>query len=222
MAVYEKGNETKRRLIMSMYNNLKVKDASEITVREIAKENHCSPAALYRHFENLEYLIILGSIRFFTDYMTEYGHLMDSNNHLMDAYIKGWQLFNKYAFERPDLYYRLFWGQYNAMFSNALEEYFELFVIAGSEQYPAYFYTLLFTEDITERDFLMLRRAVNHNLLSYDDAVYFSKSNPLLVKGMLEMYMGRDLESRRQGEQECNELLLKNLEKVYVPAERES
>ena len=62
MAVYEKGYETKRRLIMSMYNKLKVQDASEITVREIAK-------ALYRHFESLEYLIILGSMRFFIDYM---------------------------------------------------------------------------------------------------------------------------------------------------------
>lgn len=221
MAVYEKGNETKRRLIMSMYNKLKVQDASEITVREIAKENDCSPAALYRHFESLEYLIILGSIRFFIDYMAEYGHLMDSSNNLMESYIKGWELFNNYAFERPDLYYRLLWGQYNTMFSNALEEYLELFPVKGSQRYPAYFYTLLFTEDIIERDFLILRRAVNYSLLSDDDAVYFSKSNTLIVKGMLEMYMGCDLEIRRQGEQECNQLLLKNLEKVYVPAERE-
>lgn len=221
MAVYEKGNETKRRLIMSMYNKLKMQDASEITVRELAKENNCSPAALYRHFESLEYLIILGSIRFFTDYMAEYGQLMDSNNNLMELYIKGWKLFNKYAFERPDLYYRLFWGQYHEMFSDALEEYFELFPVTGSELYPAYFYTLLFTEDIRERDFLMLRRAVNYNMLSDDDAVYFSKSNTLIVKGMLEIYMGRDLEDRRQGEQECNQLLLKNLEKVYIPSECE-
>ncbi len=219
MAVYEKGYETKRRLIMSMYNKLKVQDASQITVRELAKENHCSPAALYRHFESLEYLIILGSIRFFIDYMAEYGQLMDSDSNLMDSYIKGWQLFNKYAFERPDLYYRLFWGQYNTMFSDALEEYFELFPVTGSELYPAYFYTLLFTDDFRERDFLILRRAVNYNMLSDEDAVYFSKSNTLIVKGMLEMYMGRDLEERRQGEQECNQLLLKNLEKVYAPAE---
>lgn len=221
MAVYEKGNETRRRLIISMYNKLKVQDASDITVRELAKENNCSPAALYRHFESLEYLIILGSVRFFIDYMVEYGHLMDSNSNLMDAYIKGWQLYNRYAFARPDLYYRLFWGQYNAMFSDALEEYFGLFPVTGSELYPAYFYTLLFTDDVMERDFLILRRAVNYNMLTDEDAAYFSKSNSLIVKGMLEMYMGRDLEERRQGEQECNQLLLKNLEKVYIPVECE-
>lgn len=216
MAVYEKGNETKRRLITSMHKKLQVQEASKITVRELAKDAGCSPAALYRHFESLEYLIILGTMRFFTEYMVEYGQLMDSDSNLMELYIKGWHLFNKYAFERPDLYYRLLWGSYNTMFSDALEEYFELFPVTGSERYPAYFYILMFTENIRERDFLMLKRAVNHNLLSYEDAVYFSKSNTLIVKGMLELYMGCDLESRKQGEAECNQLLRKNLEKVYI------
>ncbi len=217
MANYEKGNETKRRLIISMYNKLKECDASEITVREIANENNCSPAALYRHFDSLEYLILLGSMRFFIDYMAEYGQLMDSESDLMAAYVKGWELFNKYAFERPDLYYRLLWGADNTNFSDAVEEYYELFPVVGSERYPAYFYTLLFTEDIYERDFLILRRAVNHHRLSDNDAVYFSRSNTLMVKGMLELYMKKDLELRRQGEKECNQLILTNMQRVYTP-----
>lgn len=216
MAVYEKGIETKRRFILSMYNKLRERDASTITVREIAKENNCSPAALYKHFESLEYLIVLGSIRFFIDYMIEYGQLMDNDDNLMDAYIQGWMLYNKYAFDRPDLFYRLFWGEYNTLFADALMEYYELFPVTGSERYPAYYYTLLFSDNVIERDFLILRRAANYNLLSDEDAEYFSKTNTLIVKGMLEMYMGRDLRERRQGEQECNQLLLKNLEKVYV------
>lgn len=216
MAGYEKGNNTKKRLIMAMYEKLKTQEASEITVREFAAENGCSPAALYRHFENLEYLIILGAVRFFIDYMTEYGRLMDLVGDPMESYIKGWQLFNRYAFERPDLYYRLLWGQYNTTFSEALEEYFELFPMMGSERDPAYFYTMMFTNDIMERDLLMLKRAVNNGMLSNDDAVYFSRSNTLIVKGMLELYMGRGAEERKQGELECNQLLVKNLEKVYV------
>lgn len=216
MAVYEKGKETKRRLILAMHNKLKTQDASEIKVREFAKEAGCSPAALYRHFESLEYLIVLGTMRFFIDYMDEYGQLMDSYENLMEAYIRGWELFNKYAFARPDLYYRLLWGSYNTTFSDALDEYFELFAVRGSERYPAHFYTLLFTENIQERDFLMLKRAVNRNMLTYEDAVYFSKTNTLIVKGMLEIYMGRNPEERKDGERECNQLLVKNLERVYV------
>ncbi|MDO5409986.1 MAG: TetR/AcrR family transcriptional regulator [Lachnospiraceae bacterium] len=216
MAVYEKGNETKRRLILSTYEKLQEKDASQVTVREIAESNHCSPAALYRHFESLEYLIILASIRFFDDYMVEYGKVMDSDENLLKMYLEGWKVFNHYAFERPDLYYRLLWGQYNASFSDALDEYFELFPVAGSEKNPAYFYTLLFTSDIKDRDLLILKRAVNYNLLSYEDAVYFSRSNTLIVKGLLEEYMRKDPESRKKGEQECNQLLRQNLERVYI------
>lgn len=218
MAVYEKGIETRRRLIISTYQKLLEKNVHEITVREIARENGCSPAALYRHFENLDYLITLASIRFFEEYMIEYGRLMDSDRNLMDSYISGWLLFNQYAFERPDLYYRLLWGPANASFSEAIDEYFELFPVSGSEKHPAYFYTLLFTSDIRERDFLMLRRAVNYNLIIEQDAIYFSRSNSLLVKGMLEEALNASTEHRKKLEEECNQLLLRNLESKTVPA----
>ena len=215
MAVYEKGIETRRNLVLATYHMLQKMDASKITVRALAKEVGCSPAALYRHFENIEYLIVLASIRFFETYLIEYGVLMDSEPNLLKQYVDGWKLFNRYAFERPDLYYRLMWGQYNAAFSEALNEYIELFPITASNSSPAYFYTMIFDDDIMERDFLILRRAVNHDLISDENAHYFSKSNPLLVKGMLEMYMDKDLAERKRGEQECNSLLLKNMERVY-------
>lgn len=215
MAVYEKGMETKRNLILTTYRMLQEMDASKITVRAVAKKVGCSPAALYRHFDNIEYLIVLASIRFFENYMIEYGVLMDQEPNLLKQYVDGWKLFNRYAFDRPDLYYRLMWGQYNSDFSDALSEYIELFPFSASSSSPDYFYTMIFNSDIMERDFLVLRRAVNQGLLSEADANYFSKSNPLLVKGMLEMYMDKDLATRKRGEQECNALLLKNLERIY-------
>lgn len=215
MAVYEKGIETKKNLILTTYRMLQNMDASKITVRAVAKEAGCSPAALYRHFDNIEYLIVLASIRFFENYMIEYGVLMDQEPNLLKQYVDGWRLFNRYAFERPDLYYRLMWGQYNSDFSDALSDYIELFPFSASSNSPDYYYTMIFNSDIMERDFLLLRRAVNQGLLTDIDARYYSKTNPLIVKGMLEMYMNRDLAERKRGEQECNGLLLKNLERIY-------
>lgn len=215
MAVYEKGMETKRSLILTTYRMLQDMDASKITVRAVAKEVGCSPAALYRHFDNIEYLIVLASIRFFENYMIEYGLLMDQEPNLLKQYIDGWKLFDRYAFERPDLYYRLMWGQYNSDFSDALADYIELFPFSASSSSPDYFYTMIFNSDIIERDFLLLRRAVNQGLLTDVDAHYFSKTNPLIVKGMLELYMDKDLRTRKRGEQECNGLLLKNMERIY-------
>ncbi len=104
MAVYEKGFETKRNLILTTYQLLQERDASTITVRELAKLNQCSPAALYRHFDTLEYLITMASLKFFEPYMLEYSKLMETEEDLLKQYLEGWFLFNHYAFQRPDLY----------------------------------------------------------------------------------------------------------------------
>lgn len=215
MATYVKGIETQKQLVMLTYEKLCNQDASSITVRDIAKEKGCSAAAIYRHFESLEYLIVIASARFLHEYMIQYAKLMDNEElPYLEMYIQGWELFNHYAFERPDIYYRLFWGSDNRVFSDALQDYFELFPFDGSEKYMAYFYTLMFNDDMEARDLLMLRRAENEQLITGEDAVYFSKTNPLISKGMLLDSMNKSLEERREIEKICNGLIRKNMEKV--------
>jgi len=214
MAVYEKGIETKKNLILATYLLLQERDASTITVRELAKLNKCSPAALYRHFDTLEYLITIASLKYFEPYMLEYSKLMETEENLLKQYLEGWYLFNQYAFERPDLYYRLLWGQYNKEFSDAFVEYMELFPMGTNLEDAGYFYTVIFNSDITERDFLMLRRLENHGIVNDDQVSYFSRSNPLIVKGMLEESMHLDAAGRITARDTCNQLLKKNMRDV--------
>lgn len=215
MAVYSKGYETKRRLVLYTHQKLQEQNVSSLTVRDIARENGLSAPALYRHFESLEYLIVVSSVRFLNEYMIGYGALMDRDDDLLNAYIEGWKLFNRYAFERPDIYHRLFWGQYNNRFGDAIQEYFELFPFSGSEKYPAYFYTLFFNDNIQERDLLILHRISNRKLITEEDAKYYSRTNPLIVAGMLAEVLEESAEERKKAEQECNRLLEKNFERVY-------
>jgi predicted HicB family RNase H-like nuclease len=144
----------------------------------------------------------------------ECNFLLEKN--LIKTYLEGWKLFNRYAFEWPDIYYRLFWGQYNNEFADAMQEYFELFPFSGSEKYPAYYYTMLFSDNIQERDFLMLHRAVGRKLLTEEDAAYYSRTTPLIVKGMLGECMALGSEARKRAEGECNFLLEKNLERITM------
>lgn len=113
MAVYAKGFETKKKYIILTYKKLLEKKVSEVTIRELANEKGYSAPAIYNHFESLEYLIVVASVKFLDKYVYEYGRLLDRNADLLKSYLGGWRLFNHYAFERPDIYYRLFWGQYN-------------------------------------------------------------------------------------------------------------
>ncbi len=214
MAVYAKGIETKKRFILSTYRKLLVQDSSEISVRKLAEENGCSVAALYKHFESLDYLIAVASIRFLDEYMVEYGKLMDMEKDPLSIYIEGWELFNHYAFQRPDIYYRLFWGDGNSIFENAFQDYFELFPVAGPEKYAAYYYTLLFDEDMQNRDFVVLRRIVNMDLITDEDAYYYSWTNPLIVKGLLASAMKEKEDKRNELKEICNRLIRRNMRQV--------
>ncbi|POP32963.1 TetR/AcrR family transcriptional regulator [Lactonifactor longoviformis] len=215
MAVYSKGIETKKRFILSTYNKLLVQDSSEISVRKLAKENGCSVAALYKHFDSLEYLIAVASVRFLDEYMVNYGKLLDSGKNLLEIYIEGWELFDHYAFQRPDVYYRLFWGARNSVFGNAVQDYFELFPISGSEEYTAHYFTLLFDGDMRKRDFIILRRIENMKLISDEEAEYFSWTNPLIVKGMLESAIDEESAKCAELELRCNRLIRKNMQQVF-------
>lgn len=214
MAVYNKGNETKRRFVMLTYQKLQTTDASNLTVRDLAKENGCSAAALYKHFDSLEYLITVASVRFLDEYMKQYANLLDSEQDFRDIYIQGWELFNEYAFDRPDIYYRLFWGKDNSIFGSAFEDYFELFPFKGSEKYTAQYYTLLFDENIQERDYMMLRHIQNSGYIDNEEALYFSYTNPLIVRGLLSDSMKMEKPERKKQMELCNKLLRKNMEKI--------
>ncbi len=214
MANYNKGNETRKKFILITYQKLCSEDASSLTVRSLAKELGCSAAALYKHFDSLEYLIAVASIRFLDEYMRQYANLLDSDKEFLEIYIQGWELFDHYAFARPDIYYRLFWGEDNSIFGPAFQDYFELFPFKGSEKYTAHYYTLLFNENLQERDYMMLRRLENMGYLNSDNALFLSYTNPLIARGLIQDARTADDEKRNQLRQLCDRLIRSNTEKL--------
>ncbi|MDR1046077.1 MAG: TetR/AcrR family transcriptional regulator [Candidatus Adiutrix sp.] len=212
MRVLSKGFETKRRMVQLAYEKLSREKADKLSARNLAKLGGFSPAALYRYFDSMENLIAVASIKFMKEYINDYGKLMDSDYGFPEVYIEGWKLFNSYAFVDPDIYYGLFWGEYQGSYCNAMEEYYELFPVAGSKKYPARFLTLFSSGDIYERDLQVLRLACDKNLMSEADAVYLSRSNPLIVKGIILEALNN--KERKQAEKEANQLLRQNLELI--------
>ncbi len=210
--VFSKGFETKRRMVQLAYEQLSRETADKLSARNLAKIGGFSPAALYRYFGGMENLITVASINFMKEYIDEYGKLMDRDCDFPEVYVEGWKLFNRYAFANPDIYYGLFWGEYRGGYCNAMEEYYELFPVAGSKKYPARFLALFSSGDMYARDLQVLRRACARNLMSEADAAHLSRSNPLIVKGLLLEALNSA--ERGRAEEEANALLLRNLELV--------
>ena len=214
MAVYTKGKETKRQIVDLTYRLLCEREASTITVREVADLQGCSAAAIYRHFESFDSLIAVASVRFLHEYMEEYSALMDSELPLLEMYVNGWELFNRHAFDRPDLYYTLFWGEENHNLGDAVQEYYELFPFEASEKSAAYFYSLMFDENMLSRDYFMLHRAVSQSIMTDEDAHYFSQTNTLIARGLIHDAMGASAERRLELCSLCDNLIRTNMRKV--------
>lgn len=198
---------------MLTYQKLCSEDASSLTVRDLARENGCSPAALYKHFDSLEYLITVASVRFLDGYMREYANLLDSDKDFLEIYIQGWELFDKHAFHRPDIYYRLFWGEDNSIFGNAFQDYFELFPFKGSEKYTAHYYTLLFNENLQER-FYDAAKAGKHGADYRGRRLVFQPYQSIDCQrpdSKCHVHGGKE---RTEQELLCNRLIRKNMEKV--------
>ena len=214
MAVYTKGKETKRQIVDLTYRLLCEREASTITVREIADLQGCSAAAIYRHFESFDSLIAVASVRFLHTYMEEYSTLMDSDRPLLEMYVVGWELFNRYAFDRPDLYYTLFWGEENHNLGDAVQEYYDLFPFEASEKSAAYFYSLMFDENMVSRDYLMLHRMVSRGLMTDEDARYFSQTNVLIARGLIHDAMSVDVARRSELCALCTALIRTNVSRM--------
>lgn len=214
MAVYSNGIATKKLLVAVTYQQLLQKDASEIRVRDIAEMSGCSPATIYRHFETLEYLIVVSSMRILDAYTVEYGELIDRALDPVNTYREGWLLFDRHAFSRPDIYLRLFWGPYNESFESAAQEYYELFPYSGSTRNTAYFFIMFFNGSMQKRDYMALRNIANVGLITTDDALYLSQVNTIIAKGMIEDSIGLDIPEREKMREDCDSLICRGVERA--------
>ncbi len=216
MAVYANGIDTKRSMVRVANKLLARKSAEEIKVREVASQCNCSAAAIYRHFDSLEYLLYVASIGFLESYMDAFREVHESEKPTLERYLDGWILFNKCAFRRPDIYHRLFWGKYNSQFYRAMGEYFELFPQKNDVPDQDFFFQMLFANgNLQQRDLMILTIASAKNIINAEDAEFLSTTNPILVETYLRRSIDASDEAREQSEAECNKLITQNLARVY-------
>ena len=209
----ESSEETKRKLIDAAYEMIVENGLEKINVRELSKRAGYSSTALYKHFESVEYLLVLSSLRFLDDYVKDLNALNHLSEEPVEMDIESWKCFNKYAFANPPVFLNLFWGKYNTKLEVALQEYFELYPLEAAMKAVAMLCCPLFVGNIEEREYMWMRRAAAKGLMEYDDAAYISKVNCLVVRSMLmEHYSDyKDEKIAARAAAECSELIEKTI-----------
>lgn len=212
----------KRKFISEAYEMIQECGSENITVRDLAKRVGVSSATLYRHFTDLEYVLVLASIRFLDGYVNEIKDITLNSANPVEVDIAAWQCFNKYVFKNPPIFLNLFWGKYSKELDYALQEYFELYPLETSFMAVAMLCCPLFVGDIEERDYMWMRRAAAEGLIAYDDAAYISKVNCIIAKCLLEEHVQdyRKPGGPEKAAKECSALIEKTIRDRLLVGEK--
>lgn len=98
-----------------------------ITIRKIADVSGYNSATMYNYFQNLDELLIYASIDYLKEYIIELKEQTKNIKDPIKRYIKVYEVFNKYSFSKPDVYFNIFYGVYSKNLHSILLTYYEIY-----------------------------------------------------------------------------------------------
>lgn len=186
--------EKKRRFVEIAYNILKEEGPQGIKIRRLASEMHCTSTVIYRYFDNVEHLIALASVHFFKDYFFEWKNMVNDPQIITDPYglnLKMWDCLARYAFADIPIYENLFFGKYQSTLGDVIFEYYQLLPEDFKQHFDGYSSSILFNDDLYQRDLVLLRRAAALGTISTEDAEILSQIECHVFRGVLLKYKDR-------------------------------
>jgi AcrR family transcriptional regulator len=204
-------NNKKKDLILAAYQLIEEKGIDKITIRDIAARASCTSAVIYRHFENLDDLLMYASVRFLEAYVQEFQSIMKTNADALDMERLTWKTFSKYAFRNVEVFDRLFWGKYKDQLGDAIYEYYQIFP-DNWKNLDGLYTTVFFNNDLKERNRTVLHWAVRGGYFHYDDADFLVDIQCDLFYGIM---MGIRKTYRNPGiAEQAEQLFMKDLIKL--------
>ena len=205
---YKKGTQIKIRLIECTYAALLSRQTSDLKIRDLAEQAGCAPSSVYQHFSGLDELIATASIKFLDEYTAAYSEMMDRTDDVVESYLQGWEIFCKFAFERPDIYTYLFWDLKHFDFEEAMVKYYSLFpVTPPTSSFSIQYYLTCYSGDVVERDFVLMRMMASQHLVSIEDAHYVSVAVTSIARNLLMDCIKADAQERKEAAGRCMELV---------------
>lgn len=186
----------KRQYIEATYNIIRKDGIGQIRIRKLAQMIGCTSAVLYRHFENVEHLITLASIRFLKEYMEAFQQAAQVRKTNPIQYSQDmWKLFTEESFKYPEIYEYLFFGKYTDQLGDIIYEYFQLFPEELIEM-DGYSVSILMEGDLETRELILLRTAANKGMITLDEAKLLSRVEMMIYQGYL--YRCRNCQDEQQ------------------------
>ena len=176
---------SKRKYIEAAYELLLKDGLSGVSSRKVAARVGCSNSVIYKHFDDINELIDLASIRFLRDYAEDARFLSSVDLNPLELNLQLWECFSYYSFKDAPIFENLFYkknGQ--GISSRAMEEYFEEYPeeIEGSKDFM---FDMLSGKTMAKRDSVLLKKAGEQGFLSPESVSFLCKLDTYLFRGFL-------------------------------------
>ena len=193
-----------------------------ISAREIGRRVGRSAAAVYWHFESMDFLIAVASVRFLREYYDDLFDIAQENPNPLVLNVMGWECLAYYAFGNIPIFENLFMGDSN-MASKAVARYYELFPDELSRA-KDYLYPAITTADLRSRDRMLLQQAADMGMISQDAVDYIADCDLLVLGGLFRIY--RDSSDNPEKLQEAAKrfmsIIARNLGNELLPGNESS
>ncbi len=214
MSTYKNGERTKKQLIEYVYAELLSNPVSSLKIRDVAKKSGCAPSSIYQHFSSLDELIAVASVKFLDEYTFAYSKMLNESEDLIDSYLQGWELFCKFAFGRPDIFYHLFWDLNTFDLEEAMSKYYAVFPLNPPKAYSIQYYLTFLIGDIVERDFVLMRTMASQHLVTVEDARYVSVVTTSIARNLLADCRTAGGQEKKEAGARCMKLVRYTLDMV--------
>lgn len=203
--------ERKAKYISITSRILEEEGVDGVNIRRVAAEAGCTSAVLYKHFENRDHLIMLASVKFLEPYILEFkkqAKRSDINSIQLDLIL--WKYFIQEAFSKKPFYERMFFGSERETLEECVYEYYQLFP-KQQKDFDGFEASILFNNDLTDREFVRLRRAANAGLITMDNAALLSRLSTAVFRGVFMLYPYSEMKENKaaleMAAQDCYQLI---------------
>ena len=190
--------ESKKHIIRCAYKVLQRSGASDFSVRQVAQECGSSVSGLYRHFSSRDELMLYASLLYLESYFRELGSLCDDSENSIIQYFRVEEIFAKYSFTEPEIFYNIHFGMSDLNFDRIFLDSFSLFENSPEEYFKFQFGQRFVSGGIGGRNLAMLE------LCHRDGFLNISRDElPIFNSGIVNMYRGfldRAIAMRKRGE----------------------
>ncbi|MGC4018208.1 MAG: TetR/AcrR family transcriptional regulator [Muricomes sp.] len=184
-------NANRIRFINATMELLEQESFPKISIRKIAERAGFHNSTIYLYFKDLDQLLLLASMKYFTQYSHSLHILSRKKRAPLDNFISIWNLFLTAVLRKPLTFYNFFFGKESENLYDIIVMYYEIFP-EEREQFSKDIEAMYFGKNIMERSLYLLRTIIPENTaVTEDNVIMLNEMSVSYCKYKLEAQMSK-------------------------------